>query len=159
LPDLRLRPLRNEELPEYLAATQRDYERGLIVDARVAPAEAQAKAERDTAALLPNGLATEGHHLYAVENADGERVGSLHYAEQPSASGTAWLFYIFIEDRFRGVGLGRAAMRLFEEDARAQGFRRAGLNVWGGNDRARGLYRSLAYRDVSVHMAKDLHGD
>lgn len=30
------------------------------------------------------------------------------------------------------------------------------LNVWGGNDVARGLYRSLGYVEESVHMRKRL---
>jgi hypothetical protein len=47
-------------------------------------------------------------------------------------------------------------MHLFEQEARRRGFRRAMLNVFGGNERARGLYRSLGWRVTSVHMAKDL---
>ena len=46
--DVRLRPLRDDELPDYLAATQADYERGLVEEAYVPPDEAHAKAERDS---------------------------------------------------------------------------------------------------------------
>ena len=157
--DVRLRPLRDDELPDYLAVTQANYERSLIEEAYVPPDEARAKAERDTASLLPDGLATEGHFLYAIEDVHGERVGSLHYAERPRGSGDVWLYYVVIDERFRGRGLGRAAMRRLEDDARERGFRRIALNVWVGNGRARQLYRSLDYREVSVHMTKSVGGD
>jgi ribosomal protein S18 acetylase RimI-like enzyme len=42
------------------------------------------------------------------------------------------------------------------EDAERDGLARVELNVWGGNERARSLYRSLGYRDLAVHMGKDL---
>jgi ribosomal protein S18 acetylase RimI-like enzyme len=44
----------------------------------------------------------------------------------------------------------------YAEDAERDGFARVELNLWGGNERARSLYRSLGYRDLAVHMGKDL---
>jgi ribosomal protein S18 acetylase RimI-like enzyme len=58
-----------------------------------------------------------------------------------------------IED---GRGLGRRAMEFAEEEARRRRLARVVLNVFGGNEAARGLYRSLGYREVAVWMAKDL---
>jgi ribosomal protein S18 acetylase RimI-like enzyme len=34
----------------------------------------------------------------------------------------------------------------------SRGYESMTLNVWGGNDVARGLYRSLGYVEESVHM-------
>ena len=47
-------------------------------------------------------------------------------------------------------------MLALEEEVRALGFNRIALNVWGGNDVARRLYRSLAWAEDSVHMSKPL---
>ena len=50
----------------------------------------------------------------------------------------------------------RGAMELLEEDVRAHGLKRISLNVFGGNDVARGLYRSLGYAERAVFMSKTL---
>jgi ribosomal protein S18 acetylase RimI-like enzyme len=47
-------------------------------------------------------------------------------------------------------------MLLAEEEARRRGLMRMALNVFGGNDVARNLYRSLGYVETSVQMAKNL---
>ena len=46
-------------------------------------------------------------------------------------------------------------MLAFERHIAEQGFKTAALNVFGGNDVARALYRSLGYREVAVEMIKD----
>jgi ribosomal protein S18 acetylase RimI-like enzyme len=47
-------------------------------------------------------------------------------------------------------------MRLAEDEARGRGIDRIELNVFGGNDVARGLYRSLGYVETAAQMRKDL---
>jgi ribosomal protein S18 acetylase RimI-like enzyme len=47
-------------------------------------------------------------------------------------------------------------MELLEEEVRARGLRRIELNVFGGNEVARGLYRSLGYAERAVAMDKEL---
>ena len=47
-------------------------------------------------------------------------------------------------------------MLAFEERARELGAEKVTLNVFGGNDVARSLYRSLGYVEESVHMRKRL---
>lgn len=70
--------------------------------------------------------------------------------------GEAWLYDITIDESERGRGYGRGAMVALEDEARALGHERIALNVWGGNDVARGLYRSLGWAEDSVHMRKRL---
>ena len=53
-------------------------------------------------------------------------------------------------EAMRGRGLGRRAMELAEEEANRRGLARIELNVFGGNEVARGLYRSLGYAEVAV---------
>ena len=73
-----------------------------------------------------------------------------------SARRRAWLYDITIDEGVRARGYGRAAMTALEEQARSLGFDSIGLNVWGGNTVARGLYRSLGYAEESVLMRKAL---
>lgn len=151
-PEVRLRPLREDEFAAWDDAHRREYARGLVEQAGLAPAEAEAKVARDVPAVLPDGLATEGAHVWVVESG-GRRVGTVFLGAR---DGGAWLYDITIEEAERGRGYGRAAMLSLEDEVRALGFDRVTLNVWGGNEVARGLYRSLGYAETSVHMTKPL---
>jgi ribosomal protein S18 acetylase RimI-like enzyme len=154
---VRLRPLRDDELPAYVERARADYADDIERHGGLSRAEAQAKAERDIEGLFPGGRPLPDQVLYFLEDAaSGETLGRIHYAEQPAGSHRAWLYDIHIEEHARGQGLGRTAMRLLEEELRRNGFTRVSLNVFGGNERARSLYRSLAYREVAVDMSKDL---
>jgi ribosomal protein S18 acetylase RimI-like enzyme len=47
-------------------------------------------------------------------------------------------------------------MLLAEGEARRRGLSRVALNVFGGNEVARNLYRSLGYEETAVTMRKTL---
>ena len=111
------------------------------------------------AAVLPQGLATPGHAIFIVE-ADGVEVGRLWVAERASGGRqTLFIYDVDIDRQWQGRGYGRAAMRLAEEEARSRGISYIELNVFGGNDVARNLYRSLGYAETSVQMRKSLASD
>lgn len=155
--EVRLRPLRDEELPAHIERMRAEYAEDIERNGGLSRPEARAKAERDVAGLFTGGRPIAGQELRIVEDAgSGDVVGRIHYAERPAGSRRAWLYDIAIEEHTRGRGLGRAAMELFEEELRREGFTRVSLNVFGGNERARALYRSLDYREVAVEMSKDL---
>ena len=69
-----------------------------------------------------------------------------------------WLYEIELDEAARGRGLGREAMIEFEARARDLGAEKLALNVFGGNEVARSLYRSLGYVEESVQMGKRLEG-
>jgi ribosomal protein S18 acetylase RimI-like enzyme len=149
-----LRPLREDEYQAWDAAHRAQYALGLVEHARLSRAQAEAKVERDVPAVLPHGLATENVHVWVVE-ADGRRVGTVFVGVRDNA---AFLYDITIDEAERGRGHGRSAMLALEGEVRALGYDRLALNVWGGNDVARGLYRSLGVSEDSVHMSKPLSG-
>ena len=70
-----------------------------------------------------------------------------------------WIYDIEIDDEHRGRGLGRAALTLAEEHAASTGARTLGLNVFGQNTVARGLYASAGYRETAIIMSKALDCD
>ena len=156
---VRLRPLHDDELSEFIERGREAYAHDMVDQAGLTPEQAQTKADNDWTRLLPNGRVPAGHHLFAVEDQEtGERVGDLWIAERSSDfEGTAAFVYsVEIYDPFRGRGWGREAMLLAEDQARSLGHSRIALNVFGGNDVARSLYRSLGYAETAVFMRKTL---
>jgi ribosomal protein S18 acetylase RimI-like enzyme len=154
---VRLRPLREDELPDFIERGRANYARDMVAQAGLTEEQAEKKAESDWARLLPNGEVPQGHHLFAVEEDEtGERVGHLWLAERSSDfEGTAAFVYsIEIYEPFRGRGYGREAMLLGEENVRSLGLSAIALNVFGGNEVARSLYRSLGYVETAVFMRK-----
>jgi ribosomal protein S18 acetylase RimI-like enzyme len=155
---VRLRPLRPDEYPAFVEVSRREYADDLHRNGGLTREAAEAKAGRDFAELLSDGLDTPGHTMTAIElEADGTRIGRLWFARRELNGRTvAYLYDVSIDQAHRGAGLGRAAMVAYEETAREQGFERLELNVFGGNERARGLYRSLGFAETAVNMAKQL---
>jgi ribosomal protein S18 acetylase RimI-like enzyme len=117
---------------------------------------ARKKSAEDWERLLGQGLQSPGQSVYVLED-EGEPVGVLWLAERESGGRhTLFVYDVHIDERHRGRGLGRAAMQLAEEEARRRGMSRIELNVFGGNEVARNLYRSLGYREQAIFMGKDL---
>jgi ribosomal protein S18 acetylase RimI-like enzyme len=158
--ELALRPLRADELPDYLARGQESYARDMVAHAGISEEAARVKAEHDWHRLLPDGLASTGQYLFALENrSTGERVGDLWFAEQAASDfgeQVAFIYSIEIFEEFRGRGRGRQAMQVLEDEVRSRGLGRIALNVFGGNDIARSLYRSVGYAETAVFMSKAL---
>ena len=149
-PEVTLRPLREDEYAEWEVAHRSQYARGLVEHAGLSREQAEAKVARDITAALPEGLATADVHVWVIE-AEGRSVGTIFFGLRGAES---WLYEITIDEDERGRGYGRAAMLALEDEARALGYDQLALNVWGGNEVARGLYRSLGYAEQSVHMRK-----
>ena len=148
-----LRELRHDELLAWLEAARSFYVSELARHAELPRQEAEEKADRDYGMLFPDGKPTGGQHLLTIEDSRGESIGRLFFAERSTG---IWLYEIEIEGSVRGRGLGREAMLAFEQRARELGAEKVTLNVFGGNEVARSLYRSLGYAEESVHMRKRL---
>lgn len=154
----RLRALRDEELPAYRESAEHGYANSIEEHGGMPRALAEEKARRDFELLWPDGRPTDGQAVFGVEDVEtGETVGYLWVAERDNQGRKVlWIYDVEIDARFRGRGLGRAAMSLAEEQARERGLERVELNVFGGNGVARNLYRSLGYEESAVWMGKDL---
>lgn len=151
-----LRPMTEEELPAYVAALERWYASDIEENGGLSAEQAKTKAAQDIASSFPDARVQAGHSVFVVEDAS-EPVGVLWIAERSTyGRQILWVYDIEISEEHRGRGLGRAAMVLCEEEARRRGIDRVELNVFGGNEVARNLYRSLGYSEVSVWMGKEL---
>ena len=148
-----IRPLRQEEYDGFVQRGMAFYVDDMVragIDREVA----QAKADTDFPKLLPDGLATPEHFVYAIED-DGRFAGYLWLCNRDGELGhNLFVYAVEIDEEFRGRGLGRAAMVFAEEEAQRLGIAKVALNVFGGNDVARRLYHSLGYEETAVHMEK-----
>jgi ribosomal protein S18 acetylase RimI-like enzyme len=150
-----IRPLREDEYDGFVERGRAFYV-GDMVAAGIDPEVARAKADHDFPQLLPEGLATPDHFIYAIED-EGRFAGYLWLCDRDGELGHSLFVYaVEIDERSRGRGLGRTAMVFAEEEARRLGVAKVALNVFGGNAVARGLYLSLGYRETAVHMEKQV---
>lgn len=143
-----------DEVAAFVAEQRREYAEQLERHAGWSAEDAREKMERDMAASFPRGRAQPGHHLFRlVDEGVGEAVGVLWFREHERG---VWLYQLTVDPAHRRRGYGREAMALLEREARRLGAPRIELNVFGGNEAARELYRSLGYREEAVVMSKAL---
>jgi ribosomal protein S18 acetylase RimI-like enzyme len=151
-----LRPMRPDEYAAWAEEGERGYVHQMVEFGGMEPKHAAAKAVRDFATVLPDGLETNGHWVHVIE-ADGRPVGALWFAERDmDGRPTAFLYDIHIDEHARGHGYGRAAMLEFEREAAGRGLHHLSLNVFGGNAPARGLYSSLGWAEAAITMTKQV---
>jgi ribosomal protein S18 acetylase RimI-like enzyme len=153
-----LRPLDESEFAAWEERSKASYAEDMIQHAGLAAERAHDKAARDFAQLFPESGLVPEQHLWVLEDEDGTTVGHawLGERETPDRGRFAYVYEIEVAEAYRGLGYGRAGMLMVEDEARALGFTRIELNVFGGNDVARGLYLSLDYEENAVAMGKDL---
>jgi ribosomal protein S18 acetylase RimI-like enzyme len=149
-----LRPMPDDALGVWRANAEAHYLAERIA-AGDTPEYAAGRVEQSRA-YFPDGRPADGQLVFQVVDGD-DVVGALWIGllepDQPTAW---WVMDVEIDQAHRGRGHGRAAMRLAEDEARARGGDRIGLNVFGPNVIARALYDSLGYRVAATNMTKEL---
>lgn len=126
------------------------------IEAGETAAEATAKAAQSLADTFPAGRMQVGHLVFEVV-VDEAPVGVLWIGPRStSLPDEWWIWDVEIDEAHRGHGFGRRAMELAETAAQEQGAKTLGLNVFGFNRIARGLYESLGYETMAVQMRKAL---
>lgn len=151
-----LRPLRDDEFAAWLTKVRDGYAASMAAHAGMEPEAARRKAAADTDSLFPGQAPSPEQSVYVVE-VDGEPVGGLWVAERDEQGDRIlWIYDVDVDEPHRGNGYGKAAMQFAEEEARRRGLAAVALNVFGGNEVARNLYRSLGYNETAVFMKKPL---
>ncbi len=116
---------------------------------------AQAYVENQWAQILPDGRETQGHHFFQLVD-DMESVRGEAWLYVDEAISMAFIYELFLHADARGQGLGRDALEALADYARSHGVRSFGLNVFTANERARALYRSFGFNEVSSNMVMSL---
>jgi ribosomal protein S18 acetylase RimI-like enzyme len=145
------RPMTAAEYGPWLAHGRERYAQSWIT-AGVPEDQARARAERDHARLLPDGMATAGTVLTVLEH-EGTPVGSLWLCVREA---TMFVYNVEVAEEYRGRGHGRSLMLLAEAATADAGLGGIGLHVFAGNTPAVGLYTSLGYRATEHHFFKEL---
>jgi ribosomal protein S18 acetylase RimI-like enzyme len=155
--ELQPRPMTDDEFAEWLPRLTDRYAGDMVEHAGASAERARAKAVAEIGQLFPGGKPADGQVVFALET-DAGRVGELWFAERDNElTGRAlWIYDIHVDEAFRRQGLGRAAMQFVEDEARRRGVSGIALNVFGGNEAARSLYRSLGYKEFAAAMRKDI---
>jgi ribosomal protein S18 acetylase RimI-like enzyme len=147
----------DEEFVEWFPRLRERYAADMVDQGGANAGGAQKKAAADMERLFPGGKPADGQDVFVIE-VDGRPAGDLWVAERKDdlTGRVLWIYDVHVEDAFRRKGLGRKAMLFAEEEASRRGVSRVSLNVFGGNDAARSLYRSLGYKELATLMRKDL---
>lgn len=153
-----LRPMTSEEFDGWLGRARDEYAEAVRVELGYTADAAREKSNRDFTGLLPDGVSSPGQTMLTAEDsASGELVGYLWFGERDfGGQRIGFVWNIEVLEAARGRGYGRAIMSTLEAQVAARGIDRIDLNVFGGNNVARALYRSLGYRETHVGMSKQL---
>lgn len=81
---------------------------------------------------------------------DGQAAGIAACEHQDDCISDVW-----VDPGFEGRGVGSALIQALEEDISRRGYSTARIHVAAANERARGLYEYLGYRQVSRQTAFD----
>jgi GNAT superfamily N-acetyltransferase len=150
-----MRPMREDEFERWLPSMRDEYAQDMVRHGGASIDAAREQAAVDIEGLFPGGRPSPDQAVFVLE-AGGEPIGELWFAEreEPLERGALWIYHARIDERHRGRGFGRATMLLAEDEARRRGLSRITFNVFGGNEVARSLFRSLGYVETSLILEK-----
>jgi GNAT superfamily N-acetyltransferase len=155
--ELHVRPMTADEFDVFRTRLVRDYAADHVRAGNWPEDEAQERAASQTDSLLPEREQTPGTLLLVAETADGAPVGHVWVGlNQTPAAGGAWIYDIEVLAGHRGQGYGRALLAAAEQETVRHGVHAMGLNVFGPNAVARGLYESAGYEITTLQMRKEL---
>ena len=156
-PAAHLAPMSPDEFRDFFEFSIVDYAQEKVRAGNWSEGEALDKSRQEFWQLLPSGLDTPNHHLYAIREDGGGKVGALWLAVEERRGGTTGFIYqLHIEEQFRRRGFAAGAMRALEETARTLRVDTLALHVFGHNHAAIALYRKLGYDVTNMNMAKKL---
>lgn len=153
---MRVRPITDDELPDYISTTKREYAEDKNTNGGVPLDEAREQAEQEVEHLFPGGRLSPGHEVLIATDDAGTRVGRLWMAPRGDRKDISFIYDIQVEETARGNGYGRALMQEAAKWSRDNGFRALALHVFGGNDVAINLYESLGFTTTDRMMSLEL---
>ena len=156
--EVTLQPMTAEEFATWRERSIRAYADEHVAAGNFAPDEALTRSTAEFHQLLPEGRGTAGQLLYSARDAAGADVGILWLSltHPRGAPDTAFIFDIEVLPERRGQGYGRAVLAAGEDEVRRHGVSALGLNVFGDNPTAIGLYTSAGYAVTTQQMRKVL---
>jgi ribosomal protein S18 acetylase RimI-like enzyme len=154
--NIQLRPMQADEFDDYLAYFIPDYAAEISANYDLDSAAARARAEREAAADLGEGVETEGQVLLCIAKADDPDMAPIGYlwCKPDADAGIVFIsdFYVFPEQR--GMGVARGALAALERWFADLGHQELRLRVAADNARAQKVYQAAGYRVTGINMRK-----
>lgn len=154
---IRLRPMRPGEFAAYLDYFIPDYAEEISANYDVDIAAATARAKREVAADLGQGVETPGQVLLCIVKGDREDVPLGYLWCKPNRdSQSVFISDFYLYPAHRGQGHARAALSLLDDMYAGSGFGDLRLRVAADNEKAQRVYRAAGYRVTGINMRKPL---
>ncbi|MGW3619886.1 GNAT family N-acetyltransferase [Micromonospora arida] len=152
--ELTLTPMTAQELDRLRGPLVQGYAEDLVAHRGMTPEAALERSADQIRESLPAGVATE-RALLRVGRVGDTEVGWI-WVTLPTAAAPdqAWIHNIEVHEEHRGHGYARRMIQLIEVELAQLKVPELGLNVFGSNTVAIGLYRSLGFEVTSQQMAK-----
>lgn len=148
----KLLPMSQPEFDAFLERSIPEYAADKVRAGNWTEAESLERSRKEFEALLPQGLQSRDNFLYTLHDED-QAVGMIWIkVDGPGA----FIYEVYIEEKFRGKGHGKSIMLLLEEKAREMGLKTLKLHVFGSNHVARKLYETVGYEITNINMSKNL---
>lgn len=142
---MQLAPMDEAEAARVLGEAKARFLDDVVASGELARAAAEERTAALLAGILPEGVATPGHHFRRLR-ADGADVGSLWFAERLCETPPhVYVYDILVHPGCRGRGHGGAALQALEVEARPLGASQILLSVFAHNAGAIRLYERLGY--------------
>ncbi len=155
-PTVRLVPMTRDQYDAYRVTAEDEYAEAIRDSGSLPEAEAREQSAADYAALLPDGMASDGHRFWTAYDGD-EVVGMLWLRFKDTSVGvTAFGFDFSVREDLRRRGYGRALMQAAEVECRERGVVSVGLRVFGNNLAAQALYEQMGFEVTSIQMSRSL---
>jgi predicted GNAT family acetyltransferase len=113
-----LLPMSQPEFDLFLERSIPEYAEDKVRAGNWTEAESLERSRREFEELLPQGLNTSDNFLYTLYNDDKEAAGMIWIKVDQTS---AFIYEVYIEEKFRGRGFGKSIMLLLEEKAREMG--------------------------------------
>lgn len=148
------RPMSEAEFDAFKAFLTVEYEQDVAGGLGVPVEEVREQARQQLDTLMKDGIASSEHRYWQVVAPEVGDVGVLWVMLRPRQE--AFIYFIGIDEAYRGKGYGEQTMRELEAVMRSQGVKRIALNVFGDNTVAQRLYQRVGYRAAAITMVKDV---
>jgi RimJ/RimL family protein N-acetyltransferase len=156
--DLKLDPMSAIEFETFKERAIRNYADENVRAGYWHSSEANRRSIEAYQKLLPDGVATEGHHLFIARDVQSEEaVGEIWLSVEKEATiPSGFIFVVFIYEQFRGRGYGTMMLKAIEAKASALGLKRLMLHVFAQNSVAIHMYESIGYSITSLNMMREI---
>jgi ribosomal protein S18 acetylase RimI-like enzyme len=94
----------------------------------------------------------KGNEIYILRNQDESKIGWMRYGY--FWDNTPFMNMIWIDEQYRGKGLGKQSVLIWEDEMKQNGFKLVMTSTLA-NEEAQHFYRNLGYRDAGCLLLEN----